>query len=75
MKGINGVHESKITATDDRLPDGIVHDSKITATDDRLSDGIIWEESTHRDGAIYKKKWGFYGGGCPIDLTDRRESK
>jgi len=49
-KGINGVHDSKITA------------------------GRIWEESTHRDGAIYKKNWGFYGSGCPIDLTDRRET-
>ena len=46
-----------------------VHDSKITATDDRVSDGIIWEESTHRGGAIYKKNWGFYGSGCPIDLV------
>jgi hypothetical protein len=74
-KGINGVHDSKIAATDDRLPDGIVHDSKITGTDDRVFEGIIWKESTHRDGAIYKNDWGFYGRGRPIDLADRRESK
>lgn len=54
-----------------------VHDCKITTTDDydRLLEGKILEGSTHRDGAIYRKKWGFGTGGHYIDFADRRESK
>lgn len=69
-----GIHDSEATATD-RLPDGIVHDRKVAGTDDRVSEGEIWEGSTHRDGALYMKNWGFYGSGRPINLADRRESK
>ncbi|CAL4979737.1 unnamed protein product [Urochloa decumbens] len=53
---------SKIRKDADTWPaDGIWHAS-------------IIENSSHRDGAIYNKNWGFWGMGCPVDLADCSET-
>ncbi|KAG2628535.1 hypothetical protein PVAP13_3KG249354 [Panicum virgatum] len=50
---------------------------KITSTggswSTRMRHAFIVENSTHRDGAIYKENWGYWGQGCPYNLADRTE--
>jgi hypothetical protein len=60
----NDVYEGKIV-TEDRWPAN--------------GTGGIWrasilEASSHRDGAIYKKNWGYWRPGRRIDLADRTET-
>jgi len=51
---------------------------KITSTggswSTRMRHAFIVENSTHRDGAIYKENWGYWGQGCPYNLADRTET-
>ncbi|KAL6911454.1 hypothetical protein ACP4OV_000259 [Aristida adscensionis] len=53
-------------------------DRKITSTDRSwptdMQDAYIFNNSTHRDGAIYKKEWWYWGPGCPYNFADRTET-
>ncbi|CAO2170312.1 unnamed protein product [Urochloa humidicola] len=60
-KGNIDVEDIKITTANDTWPTVMCHAS-------------IIDKSTHRDGAIYNKNWGFWGQGCPINLADRTET-
>ncbi|CAL4975797.1 unnamed protein product [Urochloa decumbens] len=59
-KGNIDVEDIKITTANDTWPTDVWHAS-------------IIDKSTHRDGAIYNKNWGFWGQGCPVNLADRTE--
>ncbi|CAL4975796.1 unnamed protein product [Urochloa decumbens] len=61
-KGNIDVEDIKITTANDTWPTDVWHAS-------------IIDKSTHRDGAIYNKNWGFWGQGCPVNLADRTENE
>lgn len=59
-----------------------VYEDKVITEDVCPADGThgVWtasilEGSSHHDGAIYKKNWGYWRPGSRIDLADRTESK
>lgn len=63
-----------------KLTNDICEDKIITEEFPAIGTNGIWtasilEGSSHHDGAIYKKNWGYWRPGSRFDLADRTESK